>query len=411
VKELQRFCFQRHGFIALIGLIWLVTSVASQGQTSALDKGGVVFSVKAYGATGNGTTDDTASIQHAIDAALSGGGGIVYLPAGRFLLKGTLTISRMDLVSLVGAGMGTNLIVNSNLGISLLSTAAVLTSAHLYHSGRIEGMHISCSNQSKSIAVQMTDMVADPQFIDLTISKCDQAFDLINKNAWNERLVARNVTDDYNNHLFHLDQNPSNQWDSYGYGIYDGIFINKAAGQDVFWMTGGGNLYNSRIVIKGNFDLNATGASVFNLDGSMGKPCPGAVDNSVDVAVEGASYSVLKSNGNGCKGGLWGSAFFRGTGLVVPMGKPAAGGGIDSITNMTGGSVLAATFTASDAVSDSVAARGVIPNTPCFVQPTNAIAAGAMNGTYVSSTNWGTVKVDHPAKAAGGTFQIWCTAQ
>jgi polygalacturonase len=61
--------------------------------------------VKAYGASGNGI-DDTASIHRAINASLCGG-GIVYLPAGKYFLKGTLTNSRADLISLVGSGMGT----------------------------------------------------------------------------------------------------------------------------------------------------------------------------------------------------------------------------------------------------------------------------------------------------------------
>jgi hypothetical protein len=271
-------------------------------------------------------------------------------------------------------------------------------------------MHISCSNQSKSTAVRMTDMIAAPQLMDLTVSRCNQAFDLVNQKYWTERLVATNVADDYNNHLFHLDQNPSDPYDSYGYAIYDGIFVNKSAGQDVFYLTGGANLYGSKLVIKGNFDLNATGASVFDVQGGPGEPCPGGMDNAIDVAVEGGSYSVLKASSNGCKGGLWGSAFFRGTGPVAAAGKPVAGS-IDSITNGSGASLVSATFTASDATSDSVSPRGVIPGTACFVQPTNAIAAGAMNGTYVSSTSWGTVIVAHPSAARGGTFQIWCTAK
>jgi hypothetical protein len=49
----------------------------------------------AYGAIGNGVTDDTEAIQSAIDAAEDAGGGIIYFPAGRYLLtlRDTLTIS------------------------------------------------------------------------------------------------------------------------------------------------------------------------------------------------------------------------------------------------------------------------------------------------------------------------------
>jgi len=43
------------------------------------------FDVRAFGATGNGTSIDSDAINRAIDAAASAGGGTVHLPAGQFL--------------------------------------------------------------------------------------------------------------------------------------------------------------------------------------------------------------------------------------------------------------------------------------------------------------------------------------
>jgi polygalacturonase len=45
----------------------------------------LIFNVRAHGAAGDGQTLDTASIQAAIEACAAGGGGTVYLPAGRYL--------------------------------------------------------------------------------------------------------------------------------------------------------------------------------------------------------------------------------------------------------------------------------------------------------------------------------------
>ncbi len=59
------------------------------------------YDVRAFGATGNGTTNDTAAIQAAITAANTAGGGIVWFPPGIYLIAtGPITLS--DHVSLLG---------------------------------------------------------------------------------------------------------------------------------------------------------------------------------------------------------------------------------------------------------------------------------------------------------------------
>jgi hypothetical protein len=50
-----------------------------------------IFNVKAYGAVGNGVTDDTAAIQRAITACVAAGGGIVWFPAGIYVCNGPYT--------------------------------------------------------------------------------------------------------------------------------------------------------------------------------------------------------------------------------------------------------------------------------------------------------------------------------
>jgi polygalacturonase len=45
---------------------------------------GNTFNVKTFGATGDGTTLDSPSINKAIDACAQAGGGTVYFPAGTY---------------------------------------------------------------------------------------------------------------------------------------------------------------------------------------------------------------------------------------------------------------------------------------------------------------------------------------
>jgi hypothetical protein len=69
----------------------------------------MTFDVEQYGATGDGTSDDTTAIQDAITACQNGGGGVVSFPPGIFLLSGQLSITAPN-VTLAGAGHGATII-------------------------------------------------------------------------------------------------------------------------------------------------------------------------------------------------------------------------------------------------------------------------------------------------------------
>ncbi len=66
-------------------------ATAAQGAAVAgkVDKGAQIISVKDHGALGDGAADDTAEIQAAINAAISGGSMRVYFPAGTYLISGS----------------------------------------------------------------------------------------------------------------------------------------------------------------------------------------------------------------------------------------------------------------------------------------------------------------------------------
>jgi hypothetical protein len=60
----------------------------------AAGRGAETGSVRAFGAKGDGVTDDTAAFQAALDTTGQAGGGVVSVPTGNYLLKGTLTLPR-----------------------------------------------------------------------------------------------------------------------------------------------------------------------------------------------------------------------------------------------------------------------------------------------------------------------------
>jgi len=83
---------------------------------------GFVTSVKTFGATGNGTTDDTAAINAALVAANAAGGGIVVMPWGTYLVSGTISIP--PYVQLVG-----QVAVSLNLNTPPATTSRIVAAA------------------------------------------------------------------------------------------------------------------------------------------------------------------------------------------------------------------------------------------------------------------------------------------
>jgi hypothetical protein len=70
--------------VFLVGLVSLNVTVAFQGASASA---ATTISVATYGAKCNGTTNDTAAIQSALDAASAAGGGTVTLPGSTCLLN------------------------------------------------------------------------------------------------------------------------------------------------------------------------------------------------------------------------------------------------------------------------------------------------------------------------------------
>ena len=72
----------------LLAIVWSLAIVHppfSRAFHDAAASDQTVYSVKTFGAIGDGKTLDTAAINRAIDSAAAAGGGTVYFPAGNYL--------------------------------------------------------------------------------------------------------------------------------------------------------------------------------------------------------------------------------------------------------------------------------------------------------------------------------------
>ena len=130
------------------------------GLQTALDgKQSLIFTnVKdaAYGALGNGSANDTAAIQAAIDAASAAGGGIVWFPAGTYNHTGLVLpdVDTSGAVHLWGPNSASVTLVNTHA-----SNVSIDIRASSYPPGnRVSGVHglrLITSSLSTQIAIDM----------------------------------------------------------------------------------------------------------------------------------------------------------------------------------------------------------------------------------------------------------------
>jgi Pectate lyase superfamily protein len=94
----------------------------SQAVGQSLDLEGIA-NVRKFGAVGDGAKDDTVAMQAAIDAIEAKGGGVVFLPVGKYLISSSLSLGSRTL--LLGVAQGFD--AGSQLRLARASNASMVT--------------------------------------------------------------------------------------------------------------------------------------------------------------------------------------------------------------------------------------------------------------------------------------------
>ena len=109
------------------------------------------FSVKDFGAVGDGSTDDTTACQNAVNAALATTNGVVYFPSGTYKLTDKLgsssapsSTTSISLIGIERAVLDFQPSVYLNYGIIFKSSASDTVG---YKVVNIEGLTIDCNNK------------------------------------------------------------------------------------------------------------------------------------------------------------------------------------------------------------------------------------------------------------------------
>lgn len=133
--------------------------------------------VRAYGATGNGVTDDTAAFNAALAYLHTRGGGTLLMPPGIYKISSTLTIT--DPISIQGHGTSgaDTFVANESLvtkGVSVISWAGGATPV-LAVAGPVRGIHFERfaieGNSAATIGISL-DRVQRSTFRNLRVAHC-----------------------------------------------------------------------------------------------------------------------------------------------------------------------------------------------------------------------------------------------
>lgn len=256
-----------------------LTIAASGGASAGLPW----IVVTDYGAVGDGTTDDSAAVQDAVDAYNAAGGGVLYFPAGIYTTSGGYTLSKPGLI--LGDGCAEP---NAATWVSAVSctsaTAKLFTVAH--DGVTFRGLHLR--NTAGSTPTAGAAISAETTADGLRIDACSVRGFYINVDLVDG--AEGYITDSsfYSPVLYGLKVRHVDLVDAGDHGIVNCQFIAEThnATAAIRWESGGG----LRLV---GCKINARGSARFTygLDASFGS----GVETTV-LIVTGGSFENTTSN-------------------------------------------------------------------------------------------------------------------
>lgn len=221
--------------------------------------GTIIYNVNVYGATGDGTTDDSDKIQDAIDDCSENGGGIVVLPPGTFAVSKPLI--KKAKVSIKGSGMKSTFLKFTGVsGGAIIDTSNQdLRWTSIEDLGFIKG---------SGVTGNVTGILGGSTLTNYNSAIC----------------VFKNL------YFSFIKYGISGNAEPAGVGIFDSIFENIWCDNNFYglWIHGSGN-----VIIHPRLTLNDTGLVLDYLNGEsfasvqmLGGVC---IQNNYDIGVIGAN--------------------------------------------------------------------------------------------------------------------------
>lgn len=403
-----------------------------------------------FGATGNGTTDDSTAIQLAVTECIANGGGFVYFPAGNY--KSTVTVTGNVAgapVYIVGDGRWSTTWSYYGTGDCLRLYDPSNYYSRTKHGAGISGITLDGANATSNAAgfhigdiFQLRFDVAVQNWTSGTTSKgawldnqywwAEQAEGTIYASNCRSHVVFDNSTGistganatgsfDRMNLNVYINGGPFNG-DPFGFGSGDGVVFQNGATTADFALLLGGNFYSS-----------TTQYAVLRITGSNGSNSSfienGVVNFGAELndVINTAPYTIAFGSSSNTMSGVTGFMDFSGSEPFTVSNKSSSPNNFSMIGVIYGDSVLASSLNYYDGVPNffpsgigigsyaaatSVTANGqsitttTTPYVPltCSASFTGLIlSAGFWDGQLLALTNQGTGTLTF---AASGTSNV-----
>ena len=400
-------------------------SASVQKVTAAVLAAYVQNSAANYGAKCDGSTDDTAAIQAAINASAANGWFSINLP-------GMCVISTVNIDRVNGSTTG-ELRFQPVPGLQgpagfVTSTAAPMFDSTLTGTAPVSvgvgfyGLQFYATNNT------LAAYVMSPKFGIVTFfDDYFRGIKLVNSSATIQsyRILggsyALGWTGTFFSALNVYDMSVDNtvfQSGGAGFSVVGGVygvrFVNNLfEGSAGPFFSGGGD---SGLAITGNYtELNTNpdytfstiyGGSGVNFSGNFMQISASNLANASFWDAITGSPATINSSGNYTNGRMFddtgGTVIDSGSIVGIALNKSGSNIGVAPMYSFS--------LTTTAATADNAGTAGVTSSSHCALTPTNASAATNLATTYVSAKATGTITVTHTA-TAGMTYDISCTGK
>lgn len=291
------------GGAGLLAALGQTRASAATTSTATPDWFNVTSTTYSGGADPTGASDSTAAFASAISAAATAGGGVVYIPAGTYIISSTLTCTTTP-VYFVGDGAWASTIKFTGSGDCLRIYDSSTYGSRTKFGGGIVGLTIDGSGATSGVAstgVHLGDLLQYE--LDLTVQNFSQSgsigVHLDNNYYWTEQLFGRiysqycasNVVFDWTSSTATTSSGSFERCEldiyiNQDHAAFDGVVFQNGA------FTG-----NSSLKIRGNFGESSTAvtSAALRLTGYQSangySSYSGIVSSMLDIGVECASGS------------------------------------------------------------------------------------------------------------------------